>query len=321
MVRMARYQILSLDGGGIRGVLSAVLLSRLAQAEPRLLRQVDLYAGTSTGAVLALGLAAGLDPEQLVALYREHGRDVFADTAIDNFRDLGNFVGAQYSAANFKRLLIRHFGDKRLRDIAPRVLVATFDLDNEAFDPQSFRTWKPKFFHNFPGADSDGAERVVDVALRSTAAPTYFPVYQGYIDGGVVANNPAMCAVAQALSTARLTARPTGGAAASRTVRLEDLAVLSIGTGRAPQHIAGQSADWGLSQWARPVIDIMINGGVDVVDYQAAHLLGGRYLRLNPRLDSNIPLDAVEAVPALVTLAESIELGPALDWIRQAFLR
>ncbi|MBL8095998.1 MAG: patatin-like phospholipase family protein [Anaerolineales bacterium] len=318
---MSRYQILSLDGGGIRGVLSAVLLARLAQAEPKLLGAVDLYAGTSTGAVLALGLAAGLPAQQLVALYREHGRDVFADTAIDNIRDVGNLIGAQYSATNFKRLLIQTFGDKRLRDLPVRVLVASFDLDNDAYDPSAFRTWKPKFFHNFPGEDSDGAERIVDVALRTTAAPTYFPVYQGFVDGGVVANNPAMCAIAQALSTATLRARPGGNAGATRRVRLEDIALLSIGTGRAPQYLTEQSADWGLSQWARPVIDIMINGGVDVVNYQAAHLLGDRYLRLNPSLDTNVALDAVEAVPQMVALAERLDLTPALTWLRREFLR
>lgn len=317
---MSRYQVLSLDGGGIRGVLSAVVIARLVQTAPELLPAIDLLAGTSTGAVLAMGLAAGLAPAQLVALYREHGRDVFADTALDNVRDVGNLIGAQYSATNFKRLLIQYFGDKRLRDLPLRVLVATFDLDNDAYDPNAFRTWKPKFFHNFPGPDSDGSERIVDVALRTTAAPTYFPVYQGYVDGGVVANNPALCAIAQALSTAELRTR-NGGAGATRRVRLDDIALLSIGTGRAPMYLTEQSADWGLSQWARPVIDIMINGGVDVVDYQAAHLLGPRYFRLNPTLDVNVPLDDVDAVPQLVALAERLDLAPALTWLRREFLR
>ena len=318
---MSRYQILSLDGGGIRGVLTAVLLSRLTREEPGLLNAIDLYAGTSTGAVLALGLAASLSPDKLVDLYVAHGRDVFADTAIDNVRDVGNLIGAQYGNTNFKRLLVQYFGDRRLRDLPARVLVASFDLDNDAYDPASFRTWKPKFFENFPGPDSDGAERIVDVALRSTAAPTFFPVYQGYVDGGVVANNPAMCAIAQALSTAVLRANAQSSSSATRRVRLEDIALLSIGTGKSPQYLTEQSADWGLSQWARPIIDIMISGGVDVVDYQAAHLLGPRYLRLNPRLDTNIPLDDVNAVPQLVAEAQRLDLGPALDWLRRQFLK
>lgn len=318
---MSRYQILSLDGGGIRGVLTAVLLSRLTREAPDLLGAIDLFAGTSTGAVLALGLAASLPPEKLVDLYVTHGRDVFADTAIDNVRDVGNLIGAQYGNANFKRLLVQYFGDRRLRDLPVKVLVASFDLDNDAYDPAAFRTWKPKFFHNFPGPDSDGAERLVDVALRTTAAPTFFPVYQGFVDGGVVANNPAMCAIAQALSTALLRARADSTTGATRRVRLEDIALLSIGTGKSPQYLTEQSADWGLSQWARPIIDIMISGGVDVVDYQAAHLLGPRYLRLNPRLDMNVPLDDVSAVPQLVAEAQRLDLGPALDWLRRQFLK
>jgi patatin-like phospholipase/acyl hydrolase len=197
---MPPYHILSLDGGGIRGLLTTILLERLEAAVPGFLSKIELFAGTSTGGILALGLAAGVTPTAARGLYEEKGPEVFADTLFDNVRDLGNAIGAQYGNAHLKRVLTEYFGEKILDDLLPNhVLISSFDLDNGPDQPAALRTWKPKFFHNFAGPDSDGKERVVDVALRSAAAPSFFPVYQGYADGGVFANNPSMAALAQAL--------------------------------------------------------------------------------------------------------------------------
>ncbi len=304
----ARYRILSLDGGGIRGVLSAVLLERLEAARPGLLAQVDLFAGTSTGGILALGLAAGLPPTVARNLYEVKGAQVFADSLLDDLKDIGNSVGAQYSNAGLKQALTEQFGDLTLGELPGRVVVSSFDLDNDPAQPGQLRTWKPKFFHNFPGPDSDAAERVVDVALRTSAAPTYFPTHQGYIDGGVAANNPGMCAVAQALD------RRNGGQ------QLRNLALLSLGTGAYSQYLLAQDADWGWVQWARPIIEIMLSGNEGVADFQCACLLGERYHRLDPTLPSNYKLDDVGKVPALVAVAEAANLAPTLAWLDRAYL-
>ncbi len=95
-----KYRILSLDGGGIRGVLTARLLERIAEVRPEFLGRVDLFAGTSTGSILAIGLAMGLTPTRLVALYREQGPLIFRDSAWDDVRDLWGLNGAQYSTRN-----------------------------------------------------------------------------------------------------------------------------------------------------------------------------------------------------------------------------
>src|SRR5262249_50296279 len=156
---------------------------------------VDLLAGTSTGGIIALGLAFGLTPAQLVSLYRQNGAVIFDATWLRHLTDLGGLAGALYDNEKLKTILSNAFQNAVLDDLARKVLIPTFDLDSFQ-DPQIdhtvpgyVRAWKPKFFHNFPGADSDGEERVVDVALRTSAAPIYFPTYQHYIDGGVVANN------------------------------------------------------------------------------------------------------------------------------------
>lgn len=305
---MAGYRILSLDGGGIRGVLTVTLLERLEKAQPGFLAATDLFAGVSTGAILALSLAAGLSPSMARELYESKGNQVFADSLLDDILDLGRLRGAEYSNVGLQRELISHFGDMTLGDLPKRALIVSFDLDNEATGPDAVRTWKPKFFHNFPGPGSDAGERVVDVALRSAAAPTYFPVYQGYIDGGVVANNPSMCALAQALD------EQTGGQ------QLSDIALLSVGTGRNRKYVTAEASDWGLAQWARWLIDIMIEGGTGVGDYQCARLLGPRYRRINPILPAPIKLDDLAQVAPMKQLAEQTGLTETLSWLRDQYL-
>ena len=301
---MPPYHILSIDGGGIRGLLTAILLERLEAAVPGFLSKIDLYAGTSTGGILALGLAAGITPTQARDLYEVKGPEVFSNSVFDNVRDLGNAIGAQYSNVNLKRALGEYFGAKTLDDLPHKVLVSSFDLDNGPDNPPQLRTWKPKFFHNFPGPDSDGKELVVDVALRTAAAPSFFPVYQGYADGGVMANNPSVAAVAQALEPS------TGGQS------LADLSLLALGTGRGNQFLSVQDANWGWVQWAPHIIDILLGGTSGVADYQCRQLLGARYHRLDPLMPETINLGDVDKIPRLVEIAERVMLEATIDWIK-----
>jgi patatin-like phospholipase/acyl hydrolase len=299
-----RFRVLSLDGGGIKALLTATLLERLRQRRPDLLERVDLIAGTSTGAIVALALAAGLPPGEIARLYREKAATVFDDSLWDDLTDLGRVVGADYRHRPLAQVLDRRFGRRTLGDLGKRVLVPAFDLDAPA-TRQRPRSWKPKFFHNFPGEDSDREERVVDVALRSVSAPTYFPAYQGFIDGGVVANNPGMAALALALDP-----RAAG-------VGLEDVVLLSLGTGGEPKFIRGPDVDWGWGQWARPLIDLMIGGTMGVADYQCRQLLGPRYLRLDPVLDRGVALDDTRrsTLDYLVQAAETTSLDAVADWL------
>jgi hypothetical protein len=187
------------------------------------------------------------------------------------------------------------------------VLITAFDLDNEHPDPAK-RCWKPKLFHNFPGPDSDGAMPAWKVGLYTTAAPTYFPTVDGYVDGGVFANNPAMCALAQ-----------TQDARIGRTARLEDLALLSLGTGNSLLYVKGQRHDWGYAQWAKALLGVMFDGTVGIADYQCRRLLGGRYHRLAPAFapEEDFPLDSVERIPELVAFAEQVDIAPAARWLRR----
>lgn len=303
---MAAYPILSMDGGGIRGIMTAIILQRLEKQYPGFLSKIQLFAGTSTGGLLALGLACGMSPAEMRVLYQEFGDIVFTDSALDDFRDLGRLVGADYSLGPLKLVLTKQFGDRYLDSIPKKVLISSFDLDNE--DPsQNKRSWKAKFFHNYPGSDSDGDQKIVDVALRTANAPTYFPIYQGYVDGGVVANNPSVCALAQALNP------ETGGQ------KLQDLVMISIGTGYNPRYVASQDGDWGLAQWAPHLIYLVMEGGTNLADYQCRQLLGRRYLRLNVHLPEAIGMDRVDQIPLLEDLATNADLSQAFTWLEAFF--
>lgn len=306
---MARFRILSLDGGGIRGLVAAILLIRLNREKglEGWLERADLLAGTSTGALIALLLANGQSLEEIRALYHDTSRDIFDDSWLDNVKDVGTLIGAQYHSEGLQRHLQRMLGKARLRDLRKRVLIPAFDLDNEHPDPGK-RRWKPKLFHNFPGTDSDGAELAWKVGLYTSAAPTYFPSFEGYVDGGVFATNPSMCALAQ-----------TQDARIGRRVALADLALFSLGTGSSLIYVKGKRHDWGYAQWAQALLGVMFDGTVGIADYQCRQLLAGRYHRLAPAFAPGqaFPLDAVDRIPEMVAFAEKVDITPAAKWLRR----
>lgn len=308
---MAKCRILSLDGGGLRGLITARILQRLND-DPKIkgwLDNADLFAGTSTGGILALGLAAGKTPQDICDLYINAGPRIFDDSIWDDIRDLGKTIGADYSNKVLKKELRNIFGNLKLGDLKKKVTIPTFDLDNEATDDTK-RTWKPKIFHNYPGSDSDGESLAVDVALYTSAAPTYFPVADGYIDGGVFANNPSLVAIAQAISQSN---------AKSERAQIDEIVLLSVGSGVSLSYIKGNNLDWGYAQWVKPLLNILSDGVAGISDYQARQILGERYQRLQVIFapDESIPLDAVRKIPRMNEIGNTCDISKARDWIDQ----
>ena len=302
------YRILSLDGGGIRGLITIILLQRLNQETSLAgwLDQVDLVAGTSTGGLLALAIAKGVDLQVLRDLYETKGKDVFDDSWLDDLRDLATIIGAEYNNKKLTRELKAIFGSTTLGELRHNLIVTTFDLDNEATDPQK-RSWKPKIFHNLPGNDNDNNFLAYKVGLYTSAAPTYFPAVDGYIDGGVFANNPSMCALAQTQDKRNQNKAP-----------LQDVILLSLGTGTSLMYIKGKNLDWGYAQWVKPLISLMLDGVGGIADYQCTQILEERYHRLAPTFPPNvsISLDDVKRIPEMVTFASQVPINKTADWLR-----
>ncbi len=314
---MTSYRILALDGGGLRGIISARLLQRLEDEYglPHWYRRAELVGGTSTGGIIALGIGAGYSAADLVDFYRVEGPKIFRDSWLDDLHDLGNLIGAKYSTEPREIALTAHFGTLALEnlpksgvaDLNPKqkTLVTSFDLCNEAGTTSGTDAWKPKIFHNFPGIDSDGTLSVVKAALYTTAAPTYFPSVDGYVDGGVFANNPSMVCLGQALDAQR-----------GPGVALTDLRLMSVGTGFVTRVIRQQVADWGVAQWARPLIDLLQDGVSDIARYQCRQLLGDRFNRLQPVLTQSFALDDVKHIGAMLAFADGVQLDADAAWLR-----
>jgi len=307
---MAKYRVLSIDGGGIRGVVTTVMMERLA-ATPGLesfLDRADLIAGTSTGGLLALGIAHGLNLEEIRSIYVDDGPEIFDDSWIDDLLDLGKLRGADYKTAPMRRVLKRVLGgETTLGQLEKKVLITTFDLDN-GHAKKSERTWKPKLFHNFTGPGSDRSALAYKVGLYTAAAPTYFPTVDGYIDGGVYATNPAMCALAQTQDQ-RYFDPPTP---------LDDVVLLSLGTGTSLFHIKGKNLNWGYAQWIKPLISLMLDGVSGIADYQCRQMLRDRYHRLAPVFppDVSIPMDGVKKIPYMIDFAGGLKLSKTVDWMQ-----
>jgi patatin-like phospholipase/acyl hydrolase len=308
---VSKFRILSFDGGGIRGVLSTIVVKRLVAESRRkdLVDRTALFAGTSTGALIALGLAAGLPLAEVENLYLTHAPRIFADKFLNHLRDVGNFFGAQYRNEPLRDMLLSLFGDLTLGELKRWVMIPAFDLDNaEARSPGEPRRWKAKIFHNLPNHEADLSALIRNVGLYACSAPTYFPIADGYIDGGVYANNPSVCALAQALDSRW-----------QRHPKLRQIVLLSIGSGQRHIYVPVRDANWGVAQWGSRIVPVLMESTQETADFQCRQILGDRqYHRVQPIFDGDFRMDDVRQVTHVIRFAtDQLDLGPAIAWIHR----
>jgi patatin-like phospholipase/acyl hydrolase len=298
--------ILSIDGGGIRGIVPGQILIHIE----RLLKEVfddstyriadhfDLIAGTSTGGILACAyLMSEFDrpkytAEEVVDIYFERGDDIFTIPLFHKIRSAGGILDEKYPAEGLEEALLDYFGDAKLSDLLKPSLITAYDIKRR----------KAHFFTQHDSKDPDHNFYLRDVARATAAAPTFFEIskikseankYYPLIDGGIFANNPALCAYAEMrnkFSTKEL------------KVQASDILLLSIGTGSANiSYSYDEAVDWGLAAWAKPALDMMMAGVSDTVDYQLKQIFEAadsskQYLRINGELPAGIDpnMDCVE---------------------------
>ena len=278
------FRILSIDGGGIRGIFPATVLAGL---EDRYLNgspvtaYFDLITGTSTGGVIALGLGAGLRASQLLELYSQRGREIFPPEgcAVRTVRNLANYFRYRYDRQALMTALSDTFGKTRLADSQVRLCVPS--ADGRFGDLYVFKT------PHHPDFRLDGRELMTKIAAATSAAPTYYrPLDDGgytFVDGGLWANNPVMVGLVDALSCF--------------TVPSHRIRILSIGCAAAPYTIGKwQKKLGGLLPWRR-VID-------PVMHFQSLSALGQVGLLIGADR-----IDRIDAPPA----GKPIELD---DWVR-----
>jgi len=276
-------KILSIDGGGIRGIVPAMVIEELERKLSRPIAECfDLLAGTSTGGILALVLAvpgaqgkARYTAHDLVELYENEGRNIFSRSWLHRLKALGNLHLEKYPCTGIEAVLEHYLGHCRLSQAATDVLITSYEIERRF----------PLFFKSTTArrrADYDFPMR--EVARATSAAPTYFAPTRvancastenyALIDGGVFANNPAACALVEAR-----TAFPA-----------RSYLVASLGTGSLTRTIPYRHArHWGLTQWAKPMLDVVFEGVSSTVDYQLKQLLpANRYFRFQPALDERV---------------------------------
>jgi predicted acylesterase/phospholipase RssA len=250
-------KVLAIDGGGIRGLIPALVLAEIEQRAGRPIASLfDLVAGTSTGAIIACALTKpnAMSAQRVAEVYTVDGPKIFDRSLLKTVTSLGGLIQERYDSSGLVTSLRNHLGDARLTEATTGILVTAYDLQSR----QAMLLRR-----------SDDVS-MVDAAHASSAAPTYFePVRLGartLVDGGVFAINPAGLGYGEA-----------GG-------RLDVLA--SLGTGEQTRPLPfGEVKDWGELQWARPIIDVVFDGSADAVDLQLSKLIDGHYIRLQTRLD------------------------------------
>jgi hypothetical protein len=303
------YRILSLDGGGQLEMTSTLLLEEIEKRRPGFLARTDMFAGTSAGAMVSLILATQDDPAALLPKATELWERFFM-LSMNSLAGLALGLigwGAIFSNQGLDKYLSQPelLGSKTLGDLRKKVIITSFDL--EGIDGATgAKTWKPKVYDNYGKDNPDIYEKAVDVALRSGASPIFFPVKDGFIDGGVFANHPAMVAISKVFHDWRLgphldgvpLPEPVPGPEGDPVQDyLDDLRVLSIGVGENNNYVPVMDANWGYFNWLlnpfNPllVVNALLRGGTKAVDFQCHNLLPhGAYHRLNPFFFRNSPI-------------------------------
>ncbi len=317
MSKRKTFNVLSIDGGGIRGIIPARILQYIEeQTEKKICNLFDLIAGTSTGGIIALALTRPIsrseDQEQdtepgpayaaedLVGLYQSRGRTIFDRSTWHRIRSADGWAEEKYPARGIKRVLRTYFGDFRLSEAITEVLIPSYDMrgtrlywergtgEREGGHPRFFKSSKTR-----DGSQPHEDYLMREVAHATAAAPTYFePVETAFtppvdgsvqgerlietlVDGGIFANNPAMCAYVEAKRTLRETEKED-----------DEILLVSLGTGNLTEELDAEDArNWGKVSWINPLLTIIFDGASDTVDYQLNQLMAERdYYRFQPDL-------------------------------------
>jgi patatin-like phospholipase/acyl hydrolase len=298
-----KYKVLSIDGGGIRGIIPSMILAEIEQRTGKRIHEMfDLIAGTSTGGIIALGLTmpsqqdskqAKYYAKDLVELYKQEGSKIFKknESFIEEwveqrlrevldflhlpFAEIDELLSAKYPSEGRDTVLTNYFGDTAITQALTDVFITSYDTElrlpvfltnranQQVINGRVFRKISKGF-------------TMKQAAMATSAAPTFFEPYKvptvqvnsGYyslIDGGVFANNPTSLAVMEAIIDSKRE---------SSELRLEDILVVSLGTGSLTrQYTYNQTKEWGLIGWIRPLINILMDGASESVAVQLEQLL------------------------------------------------
>jgi len=249
------YRILSIDGGGIRGIIPSVWLSHMESELGKPIHECfDMFVGTSTGAIIVSALSNKTAPQNVLDLFKNKSHIVFPsfvfrawDTLKRTFTQ-GPFC-PKYSGEGLKQILQESYGETMFGDLEKTTLITSFD------------TWHRRPFIMKSNHRNALLRPLWQVVKASSSAPTLFPAEPmevkgtrvGLIDGAVAANNPAAIGIAEAVKLGQ---------------KIEDIWVLSLGTGAVENPIpVDKVINWGIIQWLPHALDVIMEGNLEVMDY------------------------------------------------------
>jgi len=329
MVDNQKFRILSLDGGGVRGYLSIRLLENIENHlntkegdQKPLGERFDLIVGTSTGAIIAGLLAIGKSAKEIRKLYENDIPVIFGKQMKRNV--VSGIMFPKYKPNELLKKAESYFEDLTFEDVKTDLIVTSVDIS----------TMTPRFYKS-DFADKNKAradEKLSSAIVASASAPVYFPVardlkHSDYlIDGGIVANNPSMVGIVDALTFERDSKHGT-----QKPDSLGDILLLSIGTGEQTEKpydlkplLNTGGMDWlfqlplGKYEKSTPLIDILMASQAKLIEFQAKTLLdvaSGSYRRINPKLSSKMKLDDVDCFGELKNLSDLV--ADDIKWINE----
>ncbi len=278
-------KLLAVSGGGVKGIIPAVILTEIERRTgKRIANLFQHIAGTSTGAILALGLTVPspsnytepkFTADELLNFYEMYGDKIFEVSTLSKLRILRPFLNPKFSEKNLEDILNTYFEDSMLSQVVTDVLITSYEIEKRI--PFMFKSSKARKnrTYNF---------RVKDVARATSAAPTFFrphlikgmlqndPSY-ALIDGGVYTNNPSMDLFVEGLN---------------QYPEEQEFLLVSLGTGQMTKQIPYKKAKYyGLIGWGAEgrILNVMMDGQDKVVDYHLKNTFSDRrYFRFNPEL-------------------------------------
>ncbi len=284
--------ILTIDGGGIRGLIPAIMLAEIEEKTGKPISSLfDLVAGTSTGGLLSIALTVndnGGNPkftaQELVNLYLNRGDEIFSRSLFHKLKSANSYLDEKYQKEGLENILDEMLGQATLKDTLTELVVPAYETERRI-------PWFFKSIHAKNPKKKNYDFLLRDIALATSAAPTYFEPhkvpfeennYLSFIDGGLFANNPTMCAIIDARVFFEKSEK--------------DINIVSLGTGEMnKRYYFDDIKDWGMIDWVRPVLNCAFDGMNDTVHYQVNHLMPkNQYFRFQPELiNSNNDMDDI----------------------------
>lgn len=303
-----KFRILSIDGGGLRGLVPLLILKEIEKITGKKIYELfDLIVGTSTGGIVACGLTASKDGktpllsiDKLIELYTTKGSVIFPYKE-NIFTKINSVFNPKFCPDGLDKSLKEYFQDLRLSNTLKPIIVTSYDIRNN--EVIMFKSRKS----NEPGYNS----LIKDVCRATSAAPTYLPSYEmsfgnkqrTCIDGGVFINNPSLAGVSDVIRNGY----------GFDDLDVDDISLLSLGTGIYTENLGVKDTkSWGLKDWVKPITDVMSQATSKAVDYECTELLDN-YLRVQVTIDdkdrSDMSDSRIETVNYLISRVNTQVLG------------